>query len=279
VGSCAELEARRSIQKGDKLYEDGKYSEAIAKYEKALEQSDLAIGHHNLAVAAFIAFQPGIDTPANQLYAQKASEHFQAYLKQKPNDTEIIELMTTVWLNSDQTDVALAYWEAERVANPGSVAPIRKLGTIQRLAGNYEEALKWDYARVELAKEPKDKVLALVQIGQLQYSRLAKSTMIDDERVEVADSGIDALQQALAIQPNNAKLHSLIATIYQFRALAHQTGWAQLADIASQRYHHIKRKSLADAAKAKQAKEGPDKKKPTDAVNPDVVNEVIRKTE
>jgi tetratricopeptide (TPR) repeat protein len=275
MSSCAELEARRSIQKGDKLYEDGKYAEAIALYEEALAESDLAIGHHNLAVAAFIAFQPGIDTPANQLYAKKASEHFQAYLKQKPDDAEIVELMTTVWLDSDQTDVALAYWEEKRAANPDSVAPIRKLGTIQRLAGNYEEALKWDYARVKLAKLPKDKVLALVQIGQLQYSRLAKSTMIDEERLAVADSGIQALQEALTIQPDNAKLHSLIATIYQFRALAHQVGWAQLADSASQRYHHIKRKSLADAAKAKQAKEGPDKKKPTD----DVVNEVIRKKE
>ncbi len=285
LSSCSELEARRSIQKGDKLYEDGKYSEAIAVYEKALAKSDLAIGHHNLAVAAFIAFQPGIDKEpkklyeANQLYAKKASEHFQLYLKQKPNDTEIIELMTTVWLDSDQTDVALAYWQEQREANPESLAPIRKLGTIQRLDGNYDEALKWDYLRVKMAKEPKDKVLALVQIGQLQYSRLAKQTMIDHERIAVADSGIQALSQALAIQPDNAKLHSLIATIYQFRALAHQAGWAQLTDIASQRYHHIKRKSLADAAKAKQAKTGPDKKKPTDAERKDVVDEMIRKTE
>jgi tetratricopeptide (TPR) repeat protein len=255
LSSCSELEARRDIQKGDKLYEDGKYSEAIALYEKALDKSDLAIGHHNLAITAFAAFQPGIETPANMTYARKASEHFQAYLELKPNDSEIIELMTTVWLDSDQTDVALQYWEAERVKNPESLAPIRKLGTIQRLAGNYEEALKWDYARVELSTTPKDKVLALVQIGQLQYSRLAKSTMVDAERVAVADSGIAALQRALSLQPENAKLHSLIATIYQFRSLAHQAGWAQLADTASQRYHHIKRKALADAAKAKQAKE------------------------
>ena len=252
VSSCAELEARRSIQKGDKLYEDGKYAEAIELYEKALVKADLATGHHNLAVAAFIAFQPGIDTPANQVYAEKASEHFQAYLKLKPKDDEIIELMTTVWLDSDQTDVALNYWRERRAKNPKALRPIRKLGTIQRLAGNYDEALKWDYARVELSKTPKQKVLALVQIGQLQYSRLAKATMIDAERLAVADSGIEALQQALALQPDNANVHSLIATIYQFRALAHQAGWARLADNASQRYHHIKRKELADAAKAKQ---------------------------
>lgn len=279
LSSCAELEARRSIQKGDKLYEDGKYAEAIELYEKALAESDLAVGHHNLAVAAFIAFQPGIETPANQAYAEKASKHFQAYLEKKPKDNEIVELMTTVWLDSDQTDVALDYWEKRRAADPGSLAPIRKLGTIQRLAGNYDEALKWDYARVELSKTPKEKVLALVQIGQLQYSRLAKSTMIDEERVTVADSGIQALQQALELQPDNAKLHSLIATIYQFRALAHQTGWAQLADMASQRYHHIKRKALADAAKAKQATDAPDSKAPTKAKSAAAGDDATGKTE
>ncbi len=258
VSSCSELEARRTIQKADKLYDDGKYAEAIKLYESSLKDSDLATGHHNLAIAAFAAFQPGIDTPSNLEYATKASEHFQAYLKKKPNDQEIIELLTTVWLDSDQTDVALAYWEEQRKADPKSSRALRKLGSIQRMAGNYEEALKWDYARVELATDPKDKVRALVQIGQLQYSRLTKSTMIDAERLAVADSGIAALQQAVEYQPENPNLHSLMATIYQFRALAHQSGWARGIDIASQRFHHLRRKELADAAKAKQAAEAPD---------------------
>lgn len=258
VSSCSELEARRTIQKADKLYEDGKYSEAIKLYESSLKDSELATGHHNLAIAAFAAFQPGIDTPANLEYAKKASEHFQAYLKKKPDDQEIIELLTTVWLDSDQTDTALAYWEEQRKADPKSTRALRKLGSIQRMAGNYEEALKWDYARVELATDPKDKVRALVQIGQLQYSRLTKASMIDDERLAVADSGIAALQQAVELQPENPNLHSLMATIYQFRALAHQAGWARGIDIASQRYHHLKRKELADAAKAKTAAEAPE---------------------
>lgn len=262
ISSCAELEARRTIQKGDKLYEDGKYAEAIELYEEALGESDLATGHHNLAIAAFVAFQPGIDTPSNKRYAEKASEHFQAYLKKKPDDQEIIELMTTVWLDSDQTDVALAFWEEKRQEDPKNPRALRKLGSIQRMAGNYDEALRWDYARVELASNPKDKVVALVQIGQLQYSRLTKATMVDEERLAVADSGISALKTALELQPDNASVHSLTATMYQFRALAHQSGWARLADTASQRYHHLKRKELADAAKAKNAKKAPAKETP-----------------
>lgn len=263
--SCSELDARRTIQKADKLYDDGKYSEAIGLYESSLESKDLATGHHNLAIAAFAAFQPGIETASNLEYAKKASEHFQAYLKSHPADDEIIELLTTVWLDSDQTDVALAYWERQRASDPQNTRALRKLGSIQRMAGNYDEALKWDYARVELATEPKDKVRALVQIGQLQYSRLTKATMVDEERLQVADSGIAALQQAIELQPENANLHSLMATIYQFRALAHQTGWARTIDVASQRYHHLRRKELADAAKAKAAPkaESPDSAKDT----------------
>jgi len=265
VTSCAELDARRKIQKGDKLYAEGKYAEAITLYEKALDESNLATGHHNLAVAAYVAFEPGIDTEANAAYAAKASKHFQEYLKHKPNDVEIIKLMTTVWLDSDQIDVALSYWEERRAAQPNEVGPIRKLGEIQRQAGNYDEALKWDYKRVEMAKSPEAKALALSQIGQLQYSRLSKSDMIDAERLAVADSGLAAFQDALKIQPDNPKHHSMMATIYQFRALAHQTQWAQLADTASQRYHHLRRKELTDAAKAKTETQTPSKASGTPA--------------
>lgn len=256
--SCSELEARRTIQKADKLYEDGKYSEAIKLYEEAIADSDLDTAHHNLAVTAFAAFRPGINTPANERYAIQASEHFQAYLKKHPKDQEIIELLTTVWLDSDQTDVALAYWEKVRAKDPKDHRALAKLSSIERMAGRYDDALAYDYARVELATDPKDKVRALVQIGQLQYSRLTKVSMVDHERLAVADSGLEALHTALTLQPNNANIHSLMATIYQFRALAQETGWARTLDLASQRYHHIKRKELADAAAAANAQASAD---------------------
>src|SRR5690606_27729791 len=103
------------------------------------------------------AFQPGIDTPANKRYAEQASEHFQAYLEAHPKDEEIIELLTTVWLDSEQTDVALAYWEKIRAADPKNPRALAKLSSIERMAGRYDDALAYDYARVELATDPKEK--------------------------------------------------------------------------------------------------------------------------
>lgn len=259
MSSCAELEARRSIQKADKLYEEGEYAEAIEIYEAALEGADLATGHHNLAITAYTAFQPGlaVETPENAAYAKKASEHFQAYLKWHPDDTAIIDLLTKIWVNSKQIDEAVAFWEAALKKDPTNRKVLGKLGTIQRQAGNYSEALKWDYRRVELAKDPKDKARALFDIGNLQYRRLTKSTLLDAERIAVADSGISAMVRALELQPKNAQIHSLLATMYQFRALAHQTSWARLIDQASQRHHHIRRKELVDAQKAEANKHKP----------------------
>jgi len=153
--------------------------------------------------------------------------------------------------------VALGYWEDRQKANPSDASALRKLSSIERMAGNYDGALKWDYKRVALANDPKVKVRALVQIGQLQYSRLTKSSLIDDARLQVADSGIAALQEAIALQPNNVSLQSLIATVYQFRSLAQQSGWARSMDIASQRAHLFRRKDLMAAAKAKAAAANP----------------------
>ncbi len=252
--ACSELQARRDIQQGDKLYEEGKYAEAIEVYEGALGESDLDIGHHNLAVAAFIAFQPGNTSPANLAYAKKASEHFQIYLRKNPKDNEIIELLTTVWLDSDQTDQALAFWMDVRKKDPKNPNALRQLGSIERLRGNYEEAIRWDYLRVEEATDPKKKVQILVGIGQLQYSRLAKKkegllVLMDEQRLQAADIGVAALQKAIAIAPKNASAHSLLATVYQYRSFAHLNGWGRLVDTASQRHHASIRDSLSKAKK------------------------------
>lgn len=254
--ACSELKARRDIQKADKLYEEGKYAEAIEVYEEALEQSDLEIGHHNLAVAAFNAFQPGNPSPANQSYAKKASEHFQIYLKHNPKDNEIVELLTTVWVDSGQIDQALAFWKNVRETNPENPDALRQLGSIHRMAGNYEEAIRWDYERVAEAKDDKKKVQILVGIGQLQYSRLSKKLegnlkIVDLERLEVADIGVAALQKAIAINPKNASAHSLLSTVYQYRSFSHLNGWGKLVDIASQRHHASMRDALSKKAKAK----------------------------
>jgi tetratricopeptide (TPR) repeat protein len=261
---CDEVSARRTIQKGDKLYTQAKYTDAIKQYEEALAKSpDLAIGHHNAALAHYRLFTPGDPSAENKVHAEKAADHFLAYLEHSPNDSKVIQLVTQIWLDSDQFEKALSYWERIRAEDPKNPLVLARLADINRMAGRFDKALELLAERVEVEPDEAGKVRGYLDIAQLQWSRLTKPELVDAERIEVADVGIAALQKAAEINKENAQLQSLMGSLYQFRALAHGASWARTVEAAAQRYHQIEAVKMARAEQAKPDK--PEKPGPDDA--------------
>jgi tetratricopeptide (TPR) repeat protein len=257
---CDELNARRTIQKGDKLYTQAKYHDAIAEYEKALSLSpDLDVGHHNAALTYYRLFQPGDTSTENLGYAEAAARHFLSYLEQNPKDQKVIQLLTQIWLDSEQFEKALAYWEEVRAKDPTNPVVLARLADINRLAGRYDEALEWLEKRVELEPDQAGKVRGYIDIAQLQWSRLTKPELVDEERLAVADSGISALHRAFELNSDNPQIQSLMGSLYQFRGLAHGASWARTVDAAAQRYHQIKAVKMTRAAEPKPDEPGPKK--------------------
>lgn len=259
AAGCDELSARRTIQKGDKLYTQAKYKEAIAEYEKALElDPDLDVGQHNAALAYYRLFQPGDTSAANKGYAESAAAHFLAYLETNPKDTKVIQLLTQIWLDSEQFEKALAYWDQVRAREPENPVVLARLADINRLAGRYDKALEWLARRVDLEPDEAGKVRGYIDIAQLQWSRLTKPELVDAERVQIADSGIAALQQAWELNDDNPQVQSLMGSLYQFRAVAHGASWARTVDAAAQRYHQIKAVKMARAKEPPKAPKSPE---------------------
>jgi tetratricopeptide (TPR) repeat protein len=270
LSGCDELKSRREIQKANKLYLEGRYNKAIELYDSALARSpDLAIGHHNAGLAYHKLFQPGKEGPENKMYAEKAAFHFTKYLEEEGNDDQkIISLLTTIWLDSDQYDKALAYWTQVLAKNPNSRDVLEKLANINRQAGNYDKALEWHRKRVGLETDPGAKVKGLLDIAQMQWSRLQKPELVDAERVAVVDVGLAALQEAEKLEPKNSVVQSLIASLYQHRALAHGASWAKAVEVASQKYHQIKFSEIQKAASGGAAAGGDKKAPPTSPTPP-----------
>lgn len=262
LAGCDELTSRREIQQGNKLYLEGRYAKALEQYDAALKRTpDLTIGHHNAGLAYHKLFQPGVDTPENKALAEKAAFHFTKYLEDEGGDQKIISLLTTIWLDSEQYDKALKYWGDVLAKNPDSRDVLEKLANINRQAGQFDKALEWHMKRVDLEKDPGAKVKALTDIAQMQWSRLQKPELVDAERVAVVDVGLAALQKAEKLDPKSGVVHSLIASLYQHRALAHGSSWAKAIEVASQRYHQIRFTEIQKAGGAGAMKAPGDKSK------------------
>lgn len=252
---CEEIKSRREIQKGNRLYLEGRYRQAVEKYESALARTpDLTTGQHNAGLAYYRMFQPGLETPDNKEVATKAAEHFQKYLAANPSDQKIIGLLTTIWLDSGQYEKALAYWAAVLAKNPESHDVIEKLANINRQAGQYDKALEWHLKRADLEAEQGGKIKVYLDIAQMQWSRLTRQDLVDEERIAVADVGIAALQRAEQLDPQHAQVQSLLGSLYQFRALAHHASWARAVEAASQRHHSVRFSEITKAAKEAAAK-------------------------
>jgi tetratricopeptide (TPR) repeat protein len=246
---CDEIKSRREIQRGNRLYGEGRYREAVALYDSALTRTpSLAIGHHNAGLAYYKLFQPGDEKPENKALAEKAATHFAEYLRSNAEDQKIISLLTTIWLDSDQYDKALAFWSDVLARNPDSQDVMEKLANINRQAGQFDKALEWHGKRLALEKEPAGKAKVLVEIAQMEWSRLQKPELVDADRVAVVDQGIAALQQAQELDPKNATVQSLLGAMYQHRALAHQASWAKGIEAAAQRYHQLRFVEIQKAA-------------------------------
>jgi tetratricopeptide (TPR) repeat protein len=238
---CDQIDARRKIQKGSKLYNEGKFSEAADEFEKALEIApDITIGQYNAALANFRAFEPGNDSKANMGYAERAGAHFETYLKESPDDRRMVELMTTLWLDSGQFAKAEEYWQAELSKNEKDPDVLRQMAKINLAAGKHDETIRWIERRCDLEEKNDAKVDCFLDIAKIQWSRLRKVDLVDLDRLQVADVGLAALQKAEKLDPNNAGVQSYLGSLYELRKLAHGAGWAQAVDAASERMHKLK---------------------------------------
>ncbi len=145
-------------------------------------------------------------------------------------------LMTQAWIDTNQFDKALAYWESELEAKPDESRVPRIMGNVAGIhlkANNWKKAIEW-YRKVAAAeKDPDQKVAALNSIGNVAWSKLNSKSLDINDSIELADHGIGALQEAAEIRPKLAKLYGLQAVIFNFRALTHGASFAAAIDRAN----------------------------------------------
>lgn len=269
---CEQIDARRSIQKGNELYKAGKFFESVQAFEAGLAKApQLEIGHHNLGLAYFKMFKPGDESAANKSYADKATEHLSKWLDSNPDDGVIVGLVTRIWMDSGNYQEALRYWENELAKNPKDGEVIRILASVNRQSGDWEAAIRWHRREAEASDTPAGKVDAYLSIAKLAWSKLSnRDKVVGEERLKIADMGLAALQTASELAKDNIEIAGYMASLFEFRSLAHGAIWAQLFDRASTQHYRGVWRDLNEAArKAAEAQNPATPSAPDQPASPD----------
>lgn len=252
------------------------------------KQSDLA---RYTCGSSFHCVEGAFCASTSPALADMAAQHFQIWIKAQPSDDEIKKqltqaserldeakksgnnsaissaqhevddlqtkdqtrkLMTLLWTDSDQYQKAIDYWEGLLKEKPKDAEIMGNLAGIELKAGNWRKSIEWYTKVAEVTSDPSSKVVTYQYIGNVAWQKLNARTLVGADAIELADRGIGALQRGAEVQPKNARLVGLQASIYNFRSTAHGESWAAAIDRASAQELLKLSRVLADEAKKAQ---------------------------
>lgn len=140
------------------------------------------------------------------------------------------KLLTQAWIDTNQFDLALGFWEAELAAKPSNAGIMGTIAGINLKSNNWRKAIEWYNKEADAETDPDQKVAALNSIGNVAWSKLNSKTLDIADSIELADFGLGAVQKAATIRPKLAKLYGLQASILNFRSLTQGASFAAAID-------------------------------------------------
>ena len=221
---CQGIKEQVLRKKGNELYAAQKYEDAIKQYEELIKLNPKSWdGNYTMAVSYLALYHPGSEHPKDKEYAEKGLAAFERTLElpaPSPEDREKTEKFYLSFLNSaGDKDKAIAYLEKQLASRPNDLALINQIATLYQKSGNFTKALEYFEKRANM--DPKNKeawyTLGVNCWARSYHGGLAVS---QEERELVVDKGIEALDKALAIDPNYFDALSYINLIYREKAKA-----------------------------------------------------------
>jgi|SoiMethySBSTD1v2_1073268.scaffolds.fasta_scaffold550302_3 tetratricopeptide (TPR) repeat protein len=129
--SCAKLQARDNLIKGQQAFKNAKYEVAIDYFKKSMElDPNLTVAELYLATAYSQQFIPGAQSAANQQMADKAVETFENILKKEPNNVNAIAGLAFIYQNTLQLHKAHEYYVKETQLEPSNPVPFYAVASI-----------------------------------------------------------------------------------------------------------------------------------------------------
>jgi tetratricopeptide (TPR) repeat protein len=233
---CAKLQARDLVREGNALYNEGRYREAIAKYDEAekLEPDGVTLFWNRACAAESLVLK--IKEPdkvqERRALADMALRDFKTWydrLEEKtPEDEKQVADHRLAILKADERcDDLLTHWLEKHRAAPKEEGLYSVIARTYSECGNSDKEDEWYRKRTEDFPES---VSAWYSLGVRTFAPLYpepesglpyNAALSGDERISRADSVVKLLDKATAIDPKFRDAYVYRAMAYTQRSLAH----------------------------------------------------------
>jgi len=247
---CSEVRGRRKIQEGNRLFRDGQYKEAVSAFQTAESWvPNFWVLWLNKGYTCRQMIIPGAKTPENQASIDCALKSFKRLQELKPDDPrgELLYLQTL--FDGDQFDELAKIYIARFQKNPRDIDSVNGLIQVYSKSNKMDESLEWYAKKAEIqTNDPEAQYSVGVYIWQQLmvhgggadkasfdprydpnkpkkkqiklFPAWGAGDIVSQQRVDLADKGIEYLQKAVQLRPKYAEAMVYINLLYRQRAYA-----------------------------------------------------------
>lgn len=255
---CNKIKARQEIKKGNEFFKATKYQEALSSYQEAKrldpgeKKLDKFIGETYIAL-----YQPGSKHQKDLDFANNSIKFLQSYLQAYPNDRKVREYLVSMYLALDRYDDAIGFYQDLLKQDPKDVKAMTSLAAMYFKKGDFQNGLEWEKKRAALEpNNPEPYVMVGVQAWDRSYHYPDVPAEI---RGKIVNDGMESLQQALKLKPDNFDALTYMNLLYREKAKmetdeAKKLEYVAEADKYRERALELRKKSLATTPTPEPAK-------------------------
>jgi Tfp pilus assembly protein PilF len=128
---CNKLKARDNLNRGVQAFKSTQYNQAVEKFEQAVQlDPGFTPARLYLAMAYYMQYIPGAESPENQQMADHALEQFQKVLAQDDKNDVATKSIASLYFNEKKWDLAEQWYKKAIELNPKDKEAYYTLGVI-----------------------------------------------------------------------------------------------------------------------------------------------------
>jgi Tfp pilus assembly protein PilF len=203
---CQKLKSRDELNKGVQAFRGGAYPTAVDHFKLAVSlDPEYSVAREYLAMAYFMQYVPGAESPENTRLWQAAYDEFMKVLEKDPNNSVATASVAQLFFNQKKMDEAQQWYQKLASVDPNNKTAYYTLGVIA-WTKTFQPRME---RRAELGMRPDDP-------GPIKDKKAREE--LRAKNLPVIEQGLTDLQKALALDKEYDDAMAYMNLLYRERA-------------------------------------------------------------